>query len=207
MIKEDTMEKGLSLKEFFKRLKKIKNIEYFILVLAIAIVIGLFSNWFQSVNRGQETSLVQNQENSPPTGSDDKDTQDQEYRLKKILSSMKGAGRVEVMISYKTGKELIPAMNTVESNTETEEKDSNGGIRKVRQVDTNSQPVSMTTSEGSQPLITREIQPEVLGVVVIAEGAEDIRVRMELQQAVQTVLGVHANQVDVFVMENDVVRR
>ncbi|MGI6527157.1 MAG: hypothetical protein ACOX25_07230 [Caldicoprobacterales bacterium] len=201
------MEKGLSLKEFFKRLKKIKNIEYFILVLAIAIVIGLFSNWFQSVNRGQETSLVQNQENSPPTGSDDKDTQDQEYRLKKILSSMKGAGRVEVMISYKTGKELIPAMNTVESNTETEEKDSNGGIRKVRQVDTNSQPVSMTTSEGSQPLITREIQPEVLGVVVIAEGAEDIRVRMELQQAVQTVLGVHANQVDVFVMENDVVRR
>jgi stage III sporulation protein AG len=195
------------LKEFFKRLKKIKNIEYFILVLAIAIVIGLFSNWFQSVNRGQETSLVQNQENSPPTGSDDKDTQDQEYRLKKILSSMKGAGRVEVMISYKTGKELIPAMNTVESNTETEEKDSNGGIRKVRQVDTNSQPVSMTTSEGSQPLITREIQPEVLGVVVIAEGAEDIRVRMELQQAVQTVLGVHANQVDVFVMENDVVRR
>ena len=201
------MEKGLSLKEFFKRLKKIKNIEYFILVLAIAIVIGLFSNWFQSVNRGQETSLVQNQENSPPTGSDDKDTQDQEYRLKKILSSMKGAGRVEVMISYKTGKELIPAMNTVESNTETEEKDSNGGIRKERQVDTNSQPVSMTTSEGSQPLITREIQPEVLGVVVIAEGAEDIRVRMELQQAVQTVLGVHANQVDVFVMENDVVRR
>ncbi|HHT65835.1 MAG TPA: hypothetical protein GX017_07070 [Clostridiales bacterium] len=195
------------MKEFFKRLKKIKNIEYFILVLAIAIVIGLFSNWFQSVNRGQETSLVQNQENSPPTGSDDKDTQDQEYRLKKILSSMKGAGRVEVMISYKTGKELIPAMNTVESNTETEEKDSNGGIRKVRQVDTNSQPVSMTTSEGSQPLITREIQPEVLGVVVIAEGAEDIRVRMELQQAVQTVLGVHANQVDVFVMENDVVRR
>ena len=34
------------------------------------------------------------------------------------------------MITYKTGKELIPAMNTVESVIETEEKDGSGGIRK-----------------------------------------------------------------------------
>lgn len=201
------MEKGLSLKDFFKRLKKIKNIEYFILVLAIAIVIGLFSNWFQPVNHGQEAAAVQDQANNPPAVSDDENIQDQEYRLKQILSSMKGAGRVEVMITYKTGKELIPAMNTVESNTETEEKDSNGGIRRVSQVDTNSQPVSMTTSEGSQPLITREVRPEVLGVIIIAEGAGDIQVRMELQKAVQTVLGVRANQVDIFVMEDNEARR
>ena len=58
------------------------------------------------------------------------------------------------MITYKTGKELIPAMNTVESVIETEEKDSSGGIRKVSQTDINSQPVSMNTSDGTQPLIT-----------------------------------------------------
>ena len=129
------------------------------------------------------------------------DIKGQENRLKQILSSIKGAGRVDVMITYKTGKELIPAMNTVESVIETEEKDSSGGIRKVSQTDINSQPVSMNTSDGTQPLITREIHPEVLGVIVIAEGAEDIHVRMELQKAVQTVLGVSANQVEIFVME------
>ena len=52
----------------------------------------------------------------------------------------------------------------------------------MSQTDINSQPVSMNTSDGTQPLITTEVQPEVLGVIVIAEGAEDIHVRLELQK-------------------------
>jgi stage III sporulation protein AG len=197
------MEKGFHLKGLLMRLKKVQNIEYFIFILAIAIIIGLFSNWFQPGEEGQETGAVQEQGESPAAASGEEYSTDQEYRLKQVLSAIKGAGRVEVMITYKTGKELVPAMNTMESNTETEEKDSNGGIRKVSQTDINSQPVSMTTSEGSQPLITAEIQPEVLGVIVVAEGAEDIQVRIELQKAVQTVLGVRSNQVDIFVMEDN----
>ena len=169
--------------------------------MAIAIIIGLLGNWFQPQNKDQETDAVETSANNHIEVSENDDTQDQEYRLKQILSSIKGAGKVDVMISYKTGKELIPAMNTIETNIETEEKDSNGGIRKVSQTDINSQPVSMTTPEGSQPLITTEVHPEVLGVIVIAEGAEDIHVRMELQKAVQTVLGVSANKVEIFVME------
>ena len=196
------MEKAFSWKKFVQRVKKIKNIEYFIFILAIAIIIGLFSNWFlpggdaqtiSGTHEPSEDSLAINQE----------DHYDQEGRLKQVLAAIKGAGKVEVMITYKSGKELIPAMNTVESKTETEEQDSNGGIRRVNQADSNSQPVSMTTSEGTQALITREIQPEVLGVIVVAEGAGDIRVQMELQKAVQTVLGIHSNQVDIFVMKDE----
>lgn len=196
------MENKNNLNGFFKQLKKIKNIEYFVVVLAIAIIIGLLSNWLQPQNKKNDSISV----DSPATVDELPDQEtiifDQELKLKQILSSMKGVGEVDVMITYKTGKELVPAMNTVESNIETEEKDSNGGIRKVSQTDINSQPVSMNTSDGTQPLITTEVQPEVLGVIVIAEGAEDIHVRLELQKAVQTVLGINANQVEIFVMEN-----
>ncbi|HHY81449.1 MAG TPA: stage III sporulation protein AG [Clostridiales bacterium] len=197
------MDKGFSFKELFKRLKKVQSIEYFIFILAIAIIVGVFGNWFQPRDAGQAASTSQEQPGVNDALQDERDVTDHEKRLKQILSTIKGAGRVEVMITYKTGKELVPAMNTIESSTETEEKDSNGGIRRVSQTDINTQPVSMTTSEGTQPLITREIQPEVLGVIVVAEGAGDIRVRMELQKAVQTVLGVQANQVDIFVMEDN----
>ena len=38
-------------------------------------------------------------------------------------------------------------------------------------------------------------------VVVIAQGASDIQVKMELAQAVQTALGVSASKVDVFEMK------
>ncbi|NLC43891.1 MAG: sporulation stage III protein AG [Clostridiales bacterium] len=195
------MEKETYVRMFIERIKKIKNIEYFIFILAIAIIIGLFGNWFQPKEDIQAVNENYDSSDTQQAVINDEDS-DQEYRLKKVLSTIKGAGRVEVMITYKSGAELIPAMNTVESNTETEERDSNGGIRKVSQVDSNSQPVSMSTSEGTKPLITREVQPEVLGVIVVAEGAEDIRVQMELQKAVQTVLGVDSNQVDIFIMRD-----
>lgn len=195
------MDKEFSMKKFVDKFKKVENIEYFILILAIAIIIGLFSNWFQPKEEIQ-TAAGSFDPLETPSHTTKEEESDQEYRLKQVLSTIKGAGKVEVMISYKSGKELIPAMNTVESNIETEERDSNGGIRKVIQVDSNSQPVSMTTSDGTKPLITREVQPEVLGVIVVAEGAEDIRVQMELQKAVQTVLGINSNQVDIFVMKD-----
>ena len=41
----------------------------------------------------------------------------------------------------------------------------------------------------------------MLSVIVVAEGAVDIRVKMDLLAAVQTVLKVDASCVDVFVME------
>lgn len=192
---------------FLNRLKKVQNIEYFIFILAIAIIIGLFGNWFLPADKDQEVGSVQESDRSEVPAPQEAKGEDLEYRLQQVLSAIKGAGRTEVMITYKSGKELIPAMNTTVSNIETEEQDSSGGIRRVSQSDTNSQLVNMTTSEGSKPLITRENQPEILGVIVVAEGAGDIQVRMELQKAVQTVLGVRSNQVDIFVMEDNEVRR
>ncbi len=196
------MEKRFGLGVLIDRLKKIKNIEYYIFVLAIAIVISLLGNWFQSGKGGEvevssDAAITMNEEPK-----DDSST-DMEKRLKEVLSAIQGAGKVEVMISYKAGKETVPAMNTIESSTQTEEHDSNGGIRRVSQTDINTQPVSLTGPNGSQPLITREIEPEVQGVIVVAEGADDVRVRVELQQAVQTLLGISSNQVEVFVMENN----
>jgi len=199
----------ISFTNFFSKLKKINNIEYFVFILAIAIIIGLVGNWIKLQDNSNDKEIASANVSTDNISKEQNyfDLTDQEYRLKQILSSMKGAGRVDVMITYKTGKELIPAMNTIESSTETEEKDSNGGVRKVRQTDINSQPVSMTTSDGNQPLITKEINPEILGVIVLAEGADDIYVRMELQKAVQTVLGVSSNQVEIFVMDSNNERR
>ena len=41
------------------------------------------------------------------------------------------------------------------------------------------------------------------GAVVVAEGADDITVRLELIRAVRTLLGLPENAVDVFVMEDN----
>ena len=58
------------------------------------------------------------------------------------------------------------------------------------------------TEEGGAVVIS-EKRPEVLGVIVVAEGAGDMNVKMELQRAVSTALGVSAQQVDIFVMNQE----
>ena len=123
--------------------------------------------------------------------------------MQEKLSSIKGAGRVEVMITYKSSRGIVPAVNTTESQTITEEEDSSGGVRKVSQKDVNSQTVTMNDSSGSKPLVVKEMEPEIKGVIVIAEGAKNIRIKMDLMRAVQTALGVSARQVEVFEMETN----
>ena len=43
----------------------------------------------------------------------------------------------------------------------------------------------------------------VTGVLVVAAGAEDLRVRLELQQAVQALLGVEAEQIEILSMKEE----
>jgi len=127
----------------------------------------------------------------------------QELKLQKKLSTIKGVGKVEVMITYKSSKEIVTAMNTTQSETVTEEQDSSGGTRRVSQRDINSQTVTIGEAGNAQPLVIKEMEPEIKGVIVIAEGARDVRVKLDLIRAVQTALGVSAQQVEVFEMETN----
>lgn len=53
-----------------------------------------------------------------------------------------------------------------------------------------------------QSALAAEEQPVPLGAVIIAEGADDIEVRIKIQQAVQTALGIEARQVKIFKMKS-----
>ena len=103
------------------------------------------------------------------------------------------------MITYVSSKEIVTAMNTTQSNSTTEEQDSGGGIRKIIQNDINNQAVTMNGSDGTSPLIIKEVEPEVKGVIVIAEGAENLQVKEMIYEAVKTVLGIPGNRVEVYI--------
>jgi len=191
-----------TMKRISDKIKNIKNIEIYIAVLIIAIIVSLYTSSMEKPSSraeekgGTELQGVQwvHQEAQ----------QDQlEVKLQKKLSSIKGAGKVEVMITYSSSKEMVPAVNITESQTTTEEQDSGGGVRKVSQKDVNSQTVTMNDAGGTKPLVVKEVEPEIKGVIVIAEGARDIRIKMDLMRAVQTALGVSAQQVEVFEMETN----
>jgi hypothetical protein len=62
-------------------------------------------------------------------------------------------------------------------------------------------PAAVTASSSWLSGETAEVGGEPLGVVVVAEGAGDLTVRIELAQAVQTLLRLPADAVEIFKMD------
>lgn len=119
-----------------------------------------------------------------------------ERKLENILGEIKGVGKVKVMITLEETTEKIPAMNTTQNQEKTSEKDSQGGVREIIREDSSIQVVTRG-SEGNI-IVLKEIKPKVKGVIVVAEGAENIEIKEELYQAVKTALGISGNKVEVY---------
>lgn len=60
----------------------------------------------------------------------------------------------------------------------------------------------LVNGSGSSSVLS-DGRTQVLGVVVVAEGAREIRVRMELEQAVMALLGVDASQIEILGMKGE----
>ena len=52
-------------------------------------------------------------------------------------------------------------------------------------------------------MITEDADGGVTGVLVIAEGAGDISVRLDILQAVRTLMGIDANRIEIAQMRGD----
>jgi len=100
------------------------------------------------------------------------------------------------MITLEDSSEKVPATNTTKTTETTKELDSEGGTREVNREDITSQMVSKS-NDGSLVLL-KEVKPNVKGVIVVAEGANDLIIMEKLYEAVKTVLGISGNRVQVY---------
>ncbi len=182
--------KGGLLSRFSKKLRENKKLELLVYGLIILAVLLLY---LSTLLPGKQSGA---QPDPVTLGSAATGQQDVEARLQEVLSSIRGAGQVEVMITYETGPELVPAMST-DVNSNTSETTGGSGSTSSQRTES-SRPATVSGSDGTQPIVLTEKQPEVRGVIVVAEGAADIMVMLDLQRAVQTVLNVPASCIEVF---------
>lgn len=125
-----------------------------------------------------------------------------EDRLQETLSKIAGAGRVQVMITYESSSEIVPAIS-VDTQTSTTTDESDNGSRITNTENKQSEVVTVNGSDGSKALVLKENSPPIKGVIVVAQGADDIGVKLSLLSAVQTILNISPDQVDVYKMENE----
>ncbi len=123
--------------------------------------------------------------------------EDLEARLERILSSVDGAGSVKVLVTYESGPEIVPALK---SDTQRNTSDSNGTGQRTTSTTENNEPVVVQGKGGSEPLVLVEKEPVILGVLVVAEGASDLDVRLRLAGAVQVALQIAPARIEVLPM-------
>lgn len=114
-------------------------------------------------------------------------------QLEYILSQIEGAGTVKVDVMLASEGSRQYAHNTREERRDTSEQQAQGLNKRVVEQST---ALDLAVSSGS-PLLVEEKTPEVLGVLVVAEGASNIAVKEQLTAATSTLLNVPLHRVMV----------
>lgn len=183
------------IKEQFKNLEDKKIIGYLIVILISASLILTFLKGISPKEQKDIKGVIK--EDSSEYNSEVR-VEDYagilEKKLVHILKKLEGVGEVSVMLTLEDSSEKIPAANTTKSRESTKETDAEGGIREITREDESKQ----LLNSSDNIVVLKEIRPNIKGVIVIAEGAENAEILEKIYLAVQTVLGLTTNKVQVF---------
>ncbi|MEH7178685.1 stage III sporulation protein AG [Neobacillus vireti] len=189
--------------------KKAGKYQYMILVLCIGAAFMIVGNVLFS----DKTTPIESQEVSSQAQTEDvetfglkKDSKNKtiagyeesfEKELTTALEEMLGVDDVTVVVNIDSTDKKVLEKNTVTKSQTTEEKDNEGGERKVQDTSTDQQVVIIRDGEKEVPIIVGEIKPEIRGVLVVAKGAENIHVKKSIIEAVTRSLDVPSHRVAV----------
>ena len=103
---------------------------------------------------------------------------EQEAKLVSVLSKLDGVGKVQVMISLADEGETVIASETVQK--------ADGTI------------VTTPVLVNGEVVVLEKRPPEIAGVLIVAEGAENLAVRFNLIDAAASVLNINKSIIKVY---------
>ncbi len=168
------------------KLMGIKNIKAILAVIVFVVVALVLINY--QPNSNEVVATVSNSGLVDYTSS----TQyidNLEVKLTDILSHIKGAGETKVMITIESGPEIKVAEQVEEKTTTT----SSGTTVTVV-----TNPIIINNNGEEEPLVVMEIVPKIKGVIVVSSGANDLRVRLDMLSAIQALLDVSNENIQIF---------
>ncbi|MBE7011558.1 MAG: hypothetical protein E7415_02675 [Ruminococcaceae bacterium] len=114
------------------------------------------------------------------------------------LSQIKGAGTVEVVLSFESRGKTVIARNS-QSKVQTD----TGSVESRETKENSDSVVVYGQGQNETPYVTEEKLPVPSGVLVIASGADDESVRLELYEAVRALYGISSHRIKVTNFKNE----
>lgn len=173
------------MKNLWEKIKRIKHWEIYAAVIVVVIMLGIYlSSTRNSKNQIETTEQITTITNTEHTYANQL-----ENKLQSVLSCIAGAGRVSVMV-------MTEGEGTAELAYDVQEKT-------ITQTGANAQEVTTTTTDktvvmkNGSPMVLWTNPPKILGIVVVATGANDVAVRLNLLHAVQTLIGENNTPIQI----------
>ena len=114
--------------------------------------------------------------------------QQTQEKLAAFLAKIDGAGSCDVLVTLESGVQYVYA---------TEEKQQSDVAEKDAKNSSESSVTVIDAGDGEAPILLKRIEPTILGVVVVCDGAGDPSVREAVIETVTTLCGIGANRVSV----------
>lgn len=169
----------------FGKLKNIKHFEIIVVIAFCAILLLIYASTFNSKKTEKNTSTTLTTEEYATY---------LENKLSNVLSHINGAGNVNVMITLECGVEYVYATNKTEETTS-----STISGTTTTQTTVSEEIILVSVSGKSSPIVLKENLPKVSGVVIVASGANNINIRLELQRAAEALLEVDEKDIEILV--------
>ncbi len=186
--------------------KNIENLVVFLILLIITIIAintiwgGKKEETNQENGNTSYKKLAENINNSIDSNNSQLNEYNLEENLEDILSKIAGVGKVKVLVTYSETSEVISMYNEKNTLNNTEETDTNGGVRKIEQTDTDKEIIYEEKNGQKTPITQKVIMPKIEGAIVTAEGASDPAIKTNIIQAVSAATGISTYRIQVFEM-------
>ena len=170
----------MKMQDFMQKIKekKLKRSDWLILVLAgILILIIALPTDTKEKKQAEEAKENISKENNTMEASKD----EIERKLEDILEKIDGAGDVKVMITYQDSGTQVVEKDKNTSENSLEESDSTGGDRNT-------------------PFVSKELLPKVEGILIVASGGDNQKVKQNISEAVLALFQVEAHRIKIVKM-------
>lgn len=127
-----------------------------------------------------------------------------ENKLEHAISVMEGAGKVKVMVTVNSSKELVVEKDIPMTRNNTVENDSEGGNRIINELEDMEETVYSKESDGSShPYVIKTLQPVVAGVVVVAQGGGSQTVSKNIVEVIVALFDIEPHKIKVVKMKSE----
>ena len=121
-----------------------------------------------------------------------------ERNLENIVSSIHGAGKSKVLITFESSSETVYATEERKNKEESEDKAGGEVTRKKESNDCEKKYITVKDSEGTEhALAVTEIEPKIKGVIIACTGGDNPVVKKRIVEAATTALSIPSRRVCV----------